>query len=165
MIVLPHRSNLRKGRASIAGIGYFITKCILHKDKILLNDPEIAKIIIETFQWMVSHSYIKIGGFIIMPDHYHLIMAVLGTKSLSNTMRSIDQYSAKKINTHLHRSGRFWEEGFFDHSLRNLQDYEVAIKYIHDNPVKTGLCSSPDKYLFSSANKQYYNIVDWDWFL
>jgi putative transposase len=165
MNIFPHRSNLRKGRASVSGVGYFISKCILHKDKILLNDPEIAKIVIKTFQWMISNKYIKIDGFIIMPDHYHIIMAVSGTKSLSNTMRSINQYSAKKINTHLHRSGRFWEEGFFDHALRNLQDYEMAIKYLHDNPVKTGLCSSPDEYLFSSVNKQYNNIVDWDWFL
>jgi REP-associated tyrosine transposase len=161
----PHQSNLRKGRSFVKGMGYFITKCTLHPKLIFINKPEIALILIECFKWIESNNFFKIDGFVIMPDHYHLIIANTGSKSLSELMRSLDQFSAKRINTILRRSGKFWEDGFYDHTIRNRLDYETKIKYIHDNPVKKGLCDSSEDYLFSSANNQYNNLVNWEWFL
>jgi putative transposase len=102
---------------------------------------------------------------VIMPDHFHLILAVIGSKSLSDIMKSIDQFTANKINKKVHQAGPFWEEGFYDRAIRNRKDYESRIKYIHENPVKSGFCESPEEYIFSSANSKYSNLVDLDWFL
>jgi REP element-mobilizing transposase RayT len=165
MIENQHQSNLRIGRTTVAGMGYFITKCVHDQNIVVLYEPEIAVILINSFQWMITHYYMKVGGFAIMPEHYHLILAATGSKSLSQLMRSINQYSGRKINSLLHRSGKFWAEGFYDHAFRIRRDYEIQIKYIHDNPVKKGLCKNPEEYLFSSANNRYNEIVDWDWFL
>ena len=74
MIVYPHRSRLRPGRTSVAGMGYFITKCVHNPNLVALNQPEIAKILIDSFQWMITHDYTKVGGFVIMPFESERIM-------------------------------------------------------------------------------------------
>lgn len=116
---IPHGSGLRKGRFSGYGIGYFITKCILNREDKILNQPDVAQILLNSFLWGIKNAHIKMGAFVIMPNHYHLIIVLIGTKSLSEIINSIDHFSARQINLLFKQTGKFWEEGFYDHAIRN----------------------------------------------
>jgi putative transposase len=61
-----------------------------------------------------------------------------------------------------HRAGQrlgpslgIWARGYVDHRIRDMQDYESHRDYIHHNPVRRGLASSPEQYLYSSANPKF----------
>ena len=41
--------------------------------------------------------------------------------------------------------------GFSDHRIRDVEDYDRHVHYIHLNPVKKHLCVAPPEYRFSSA--------------
>jgi len=100
-----------------------------------------------------------------MPDHYHLIRALAGKKSLSEILRSIDHFSVRKINLFLSRTGKLWEDGFYDHAIRNQDDFREIVEYIHNNPVKNGLAESTDEYPYSSCNPKYIDMVNGEWFI
>ena len=68
---------------------------------------------------------------------------------------------------------RFWQEGpGHDANLRDRESIVKAIRYMHFNPVKRGLCATPDDWAWSSA-RQYHNLEPlsawtpqvtlWDW--
>src|SRR4051812_22923441 len=47
---------------------------------------------------------------------------------------------------------RFWQEGGgYDRNLRSVEAVEAAIAYIHENPVRRGLCKRPTDWRWSSA--------------
>jgi putative transposase len=57
-------------------------------------------------------------------------------------------YMAKK---ELGSNLEIWRRGFADHRIRDAEDYDKHLHYIHLNPVKKHLCMSPAEYRFSSA--------------
>jgi REP element-mobilizing transposase RayT len=164
MIDKPHQSNLRKGRFSQLNGAYFVTKCVQDDERTVLNSEISAPIIINSFKWMVEHGFITLGGFVIMNDHYHLILALLGNKSLSQAIASIDQYSANEINLAIGHKGKVWQKGLHDHAIRNYEDYLDILHYIHNNPLRRNLAASIELYKYSTANADYQELIDWEWF-
>ena len=45
-----------------------------------------------------------------------------------------------------------WQRGFTDHRIRDAEDFNVRLQYIHRNPVGARLCERAEMYGFSSAN-------------
>jgi hypothetical protein len=98
-----------------------------------------------------------------MPDHYHLIIALGKVVPLERVMMSINRFTAGQINKILHRTGAFWEEGYYDHAIRDRKDFDVILEYVHQNPVMAGLIHHPKEWLFSTANPRFADLIDWDW--
>ena len=48
---------------------------------------------------------------------------------------------------------RFWNREYWDRFIRDKKHFDKAIAYIHNNPVKAGLVSSPEGWQWSSACK------------
>ena len=61
-------------------------------------------------------------------------------------LHSLKSVSAKQINAHLGRTGRFWQDGFHDHALRKEENVIEAARYIVANPLRAGLVSSVADY-------------------
>jgi hypothetical protein len=91
---LPHQSHLRKGRFSEESRAYALTKSVSSGIS-LTEHPSVAKALIEALFWMERQNAFSLGAFVIMPDHYHAVIALTGTKSLSQIMRSIGSHTAR----------------------------------------------------------------------
>ena len=73
-----------------------------------------------------------------MPDHVHALLAFQRDESMS---RIIGDW--KRFHTRKH--GIMWQEGYFDHRLRNDERGEqlsAKMNYIRQNPVAGGLCAN-----------------------
>jgi len=46
---------------------------------------------------------------------------------------------------------RFWMREYWDRYIRNQRHLDAVIAYIHNNPVKAGLCKNPHDWPWSSA--------------
>ncbi|MCL4501691.1 MAG: hypothetical protein M1438_07515 [Deltaproteobacteria bacterium] len=44
--------------------------------------------------------------------------------------------------------GNLWQDERFDRILRDYDEFLEKWNYIHNNPVKTGLCQAPEDYAF-----------------
>jgi REP element-mobilizing transposase RayT len=90
---------------------------------------------------------------VIMPDHVHLILTPLvgcdgWTCSLPDIMRMIKGRAARKINVFLRRCGPVWQDESFDHVLRSNESLAEKVDYICQNPVRAGLTSEGEEYLW-----------------
>lgn len=60
--------------------------------------------------------------------------------------------------------GKIWQNRFWDHIIRDQDDMNRHLDYIHYNPVKHGLVDDPFLYEYSSLNLFYkhgYYQRDW----
>lgn len=119
---------------------------------------EFGKIAREQIEWMQNqYSYLKLHGFVVMPNHVHILMEIkrnviqndVGTgrdlslpnskiKSVSSIMGAYKTTTSKNIRN----AGNFefqWQRSFHDVIVRNKIAYQNFIKYIEENPKRWAL--------------------------
>ena len=73
-----------------------------------------------------------------MPDHVHLFVCGDERFELGRWVGALKQ-ALTKANGWTRSSGQIWQEGFFDHVLRNGESMNQKWEYIVQNPVRAGL--------------------------
>ncbi len=92
-------------------------------------------------------------SWVALPDHFHLIIDPK-ENDLSGLMKRIKlSFSAKYRKKIGENTGRVWQNRFWDHIIRDENDLNRHIDYIHYNPVKHGIVSSPKEWKYSSIHK------------
>jgi putative transposase len=76
---------------------------------------------------------------LIMPDHVHVMLAFPDGRGMSEIMRDW-----KRCTARLHKVN--WQEGYFDHRLRNNTERGETWAYIRRNPVVNGLCATENDW-------------------
>ncbi len=104
-----------------------------------LSDALIAGIVKENLLHFGGTKYCLIA-WCIMPNHVHAVVRPLQGHGLTDIVQS---YTAKKANELLRRTGAFWQREYYDHLVRDQDDYERVVHYTFDNPRKAGLTNWP----------------------
>jgi putative transposase len=126
---------------------YFVTSKTW-ESRALFQTESWARLFFETLLRYRGKNYL-LHEFVLMPDHFHLLISP--SIALERTVQLIKggfSYSAKK---ELGTNGEIWQRGFADHRIRDFEDYDRHVHYIHLNPVKRHLCDDPVEYRYSSA--------------
>ncbi len=103
-------------------------------------------------------------AFVVMPDHLHFIIDPSGNDVTKIMQRIKMSFGSKFRKLHDLQSGLVWQRRYWDHIIRNPDDLETHIDYIHYNPVKHGLVTSPFLWEHSSIHRykeQGYYRDDW----
>jgi putative transposase len=78
-------------------------------------------------------------------------MKVLFTRSLADTPWSdLTVSSTHAASRHRQGESGVWQRRFWEHVIRDADDYEHHFNYLHYNPVKHGLCGCPHDWTASS---------------
>ena len=149
----------------------FYTATILEW-KPLLHEDKYKDIIIACLQFLVAEKRIRLFAFLIMQNHIHLIWQALPGYTPTNIQHSFMSYTAHQMKLQLgkdesgllnnfkvatkDRSYQFWERNSLSIDLYTHDVFIQKLNYIHDNPVKAGLCKYPEEYNYSSA--KFYEI-------
>jgi REP element-mobilizing transposase RayT len=115
-----------------------------------LKDERIATLVQNSFLYFDGERY-RLSAWVVMPNHIHLLLTPIGEYTLSSIMHSLKGYTSSESNKILSRSGKFWQEDYFDRYIRDVDHFEKAVVYIENNPVKAGLCKHSNDWRFSSA--------------
>jgi putative transposase len=118
-----------------------------------LFNPKIAAMVSEEIEATAErfHRYVLLE-FVVMPNHVH-VLAVPRTEP-SETLRTLKGCTARKANQILGRTGaKFWQDETFDHYVRHVEHQRKIRNYIVTDPVRCGLVSRPEDYLWSSAHR------------
>jgi len=67
-------------------------------------------------------------------------------------MDAVKVASTLGINRSRHAKGPVWQPRFFDHIVRNVREYQRTMECMHLNPVRRGLVSKPEDWLWSSIH-------------
>lgn len=158
----PHQSSLRKERMSIPGRCYAVTSCTDGKIPLLMPDSlhfaadvRPARTIEGCIRWLHEQKRWDCKGYVVMPDHVHIIFLLGEVQTLSSVMSSFGQYTAKKLNELLEKKGRIWQHGFYDHCLRDEESYLRHLRYVYENPVRKGYVQNPEDWPFSAINPDW----------
>jgi REP element-mobilizing transposase RayT len=97
----------------------------------------------------------RLHAFVVMPTHCHLLATVEQGVKIGDWVKGIKGASARRVNETLCRTGRLWQEDYFDRAVKSDDQFRRTAEYIEWNPVKAGLCSVPERYFASSANPKW----------
>lgn len=142
---------------------HYVTTVTYNRVKIFI-DEAASQIFVNCLDELRSIHPFKLIGYVIMPDHVHLILNPLGC-DISLIMRKLKGKSAKLILDHLRRQNKplnslelniqdrnhaVWQKEFSSIDLTSLKFIRQKLGYIHMNPVRAGFCDHPAKWRWSS---------------
>ena len=131
-----------------------------HSGKHFLNDSSLAKITADSIHFW-DQKRIDLYCYCIMSNHVHAVFQVFEKDEsgsplyLQDIMKSIKNFSAKKINEATRRKGQFWYHESYDRLVRDREELFWTISYVLDNPIKAGLCNERKDWIWSYINPQY----------
>jgi REP element-mobilizing transposase RayT len=157
------------------GIEFFTATC-LNWTKVL--EPDAYKTIItDSLRFLVEDKRISVYGFVIMPNHIHLLWAKQNAWLDKNVTQMFLKYTAQQIkfklideqsimldkfkSTQADRDYHFWERRPFVATMNDREVLLQKLEYIHKNPVKTGLAHTVEDYKYSSA--RFYQGKEKQW--
>ena len=124
-----------------------------------LKSAAARNIVVEELTHLRVEREIRLLGWVIMPDHMHLVLWPPRGVRLGTVLGQMKARMALKILRQLpedlHRqraNGRtaVWQRRCYDHNCRSREIVRVKINYCHMNPVRAGLVSRPDEWPWSS---------------
>ena len=151
------RELLDKWRVEARTNAAFRKKIEKHLDKghgaCWLKHDAVAERVQNALKFHDGKKYL-LFAWVIMLNHLHFLIRPLPGQHLDLIMHSIKSYTAHEANKILNRTGAFWQGESFDRYIRDARHFRATVRYIHMNPVKAGLCASPQEWKFSSAFRE-----------
>ena len=125
----------------------FVTFGTFRGEKTLLDPLALAVLLQEIEAARIKYNF-RLLGYVIMPEHVHLVLhPVAGTK-LGLLIREIKSKSARRYfkekgMSEIGRKNIFWQRRCYDHNCRTASNVREKIIYCHKNPVRRGLSTNP----------------------
>ena len=127
----------------------FLTHVTFERIPILITHFDLLWTPIERIE---RDSSLEIIAWVVLPDHFHLLVRS-EMDDVSMLMKKIKlSFSTSYRKAAGWRDGRVWQYRFWDHIIRDEDDMNRHIDYIHFNPVKHGLALSPFEWQHSSIH-------------
>ena len=108
-----------------------------------------------------------------MPDHLHMIIKVDNINDYPKIIYSMKYYFSKYINVEkislseskIKKGEKgVWQRRYWEHTIRNEQDFYRHLDYIHYNPIKHNLVKSLKDYKYTTFEKFVkLGLYDEDW--
>ncbi len=142
---------------------HYVTSSV-HKHLPVFDNHKCASELFSILGFYRNNNRFRLYGYVIMPNHFHLLLEIAENDEISSLMRDIKKYYSYRFKTVLCRelgyplsnfrkddSYHFWETGFDEVTIINEKTFYSKLNYIHNNPVRAGLSDSPQEYPYSSA--------------
>ena len=149
---LPQRKHPRLDNYDYCSAGaYFITICT--KDRKILFSPVgadsiSARMVERTFlETIQQYDGVDSPIYVVMPNHFHAIITISradieSAPTVSEIVQAFKRYSTVEY-VKMVKEGKLpsfdkqiWQRSFYDHVIRNRDDYNEIYKYIYENPMK-----------------------------
>lgn len=130
---------------------YFLTLCVLNRSCLLSritenNIPDGPKLELSPYGEIAAryinqlHDFydnISVEGYVIMPNHIHILLSVFAPTSTASTIQNtvVSSFvSTLKRFCNKEYGQNIWQPRFHDHIIRNQEDFDQHLKYIYENP-------------------------------
>ncbi len=158
--LLASLPNLQKPmhyrRIQHPGACYFFT-LVTYQRQPLLTQKNIDRLRL-AFKREMQNRPFNIEAIVILPDHLHTLW-IENDNDYSTRWSNIKRFfsigceqSLSKISNSRQnkREKNIWQRRFWEHTIRDQQDWQKHMDYIHYNPVKHGYVEAPVDWPYSS---------------
>ncbi|MEH6388810.1 MAG: transposase [Pseudomonas profundi] len=126
-----------------------------------LRNDRMAAAVEEAFKHNHGRRY-RLIAWCIMPNHVHVLIDTwYSLPKIVQTWKSVTTRWMLLNNEKLGLgvpARSLWMRDYWDRFVRDEHHFRTAVNYIHQNPVKAGLCQSAAEWRWSSA----YSEIAWD---
>lgn len=112
----------------------------------LLQTDKSANLLIDVLRHYVAMRKFELHGFVVMPNHLHLLITVRGEMTIEKAMQLIKGGFSYRIKRELGSVGEVWQHGFSEERVRDAQAMAAFREYIRQNPLKRALVQAPEEY-------------------
>ena len=117
----PHSQNLRLNRQMEGPGTFLVTKCLRPRNAVISD--AIASEICSAFSFYVEKQKIYLGAFVVMLDHWHLLMATADGKTISTRIRDLGRWIGRGTQGDLAAQGCAWQPGFYETRVRSAKPF------------------------------------------
>ena len=151
---------------------HFIT-CSCYNRAPLLNPPDRRDLLLAAIEQMRNHYQFAVVGYVIMPEHFHLLISEPLIENQSTAMQAIKLSFARKLQAQknpaysrrvphfsrplrevgtwtLNPPNHIWMRRFYDFNVWSQHKESEKIHYMHQNAVTRGLVKKPEDWPWSS---------------
>ena len=151
---------------------HFIT-CSCYRRRPLLGTAHRRDLLLELLEEVRRRHRFVVLGYVIMPEHFHLLISEPQITTPSIVMQVLKQRFAHQVlrrSRLAHRNGQgslfpklagpelagpdlageIWQRRFYDFNIWTERKRVEKLRYMHRNPVKRGLVSQPEHWAWSS---------------
>jgi putative transposase len=147
-----------------AGYLHFITTSCYRRLPLLAR-PQNRDLLLEVLERVRQRYRFVVVGYVIMPEHAHLLLSEPEHGNPSKVMQAVKQGFARRLLHKLRsagdaRQGRLWETAIDNAHIWQARFYDFVVftenkrveklRYMHGNPVKRGLVLEPQQWNWSS---------------
>lgn len=157
---------MRYRRATVTGATCFFTVNIAERQKTLLTGH--INVLRNAIKKVKQNHPFDIEAMVILPDHLHALWT-LPENDADFSLRwnlikagfSRELAKTERISKSRQRKGErgIWQRRFWEYLIRDDNDYERHVDYIHINPVKHGYVEKPIDWPFSSLHRFVKNEI------
>jgi putative transposase len=130
---------------------YLLTAaCYEHRHH--MHTPERRQTVLDMlFEWFIQYG-MEIHAWVVLSNHYHLLVHVTQFKALGKIFQRVHGRTSHDWNEQDQKQGRKVWYRYSDRFIRSERHYYVTLNYIHYNPVKHKLVTSPYDWTTSSLH-------------
>ena len=163
-------------RFRIEGSIYYITSVLFNRTKVFIKPSFIIPIIDSINYYRFQYS-IKIIGYVIMPDHIHLLLFPRTEQAITDFMRDFKRFTSGRIARQAKVEGnqewidlfkqagreteraeyKVWQDSFWEQCIYSEDFLKQKLDYIHKNPARARLVENAADYPYSSYRNYFLN--------
>ena len=158
----------------------FVTSSTYRRAKLFASD-RFRGDFVEVLRRLRQETEFRLIGWVLMPEHFHLLIKCEPADSISSILQELKRQTAFRVLKGLQENGqhpwcrkmlarltlpvtvhdesryRVWQRRFYPFNVYSERKRLEKLNYMHGNPVKRGLVSSPDQWPWSSFRFYYLN--------
>ena len=125
---------------------HFVTFTCYHRHA-YLADPGTRDLFEEMLEQTRRLYRFYVSGYVVMPDHVHLLLSEPERRLLSVAIQALKQSVARRQKL---VTPPFWQPRYYDRNIWSATEMQEKLHYIHANPVRQGLVVKPEDWPWSS---------------
>uniref|UniRef100_UPI00356A9990 REP-associated tyrosine transposase n=1 Tax=Hydrogenophaga sp. TaxID=1904254 RepID=UPI00356A9990 len=159
-------------RDRLAGATYFFTVNLAERrgNTLLVDHVDALR---EAFQKTRAAHPFAIDAMVVLPDHLHALwtlpqddgdFSVRWQQIKSHFSRAVPMDERRSLSRQAKGERGIWQRRFWEHRIRDEDDFSQHVDYIHFNPVKHGLVGQVRDWPHSSFHRFVRHgklAVDW----
>jgi putative transposase len=130
---------------------FFVTSSTWRK-RFLLQSERAASLLVEVlYEYRKQRKYL-LHEFVVMPDHFHILITVGPESSIERAVQFIKGGFAFRAGKQLGLKAPVWQRGFSEIRVLTVAQFEGIRSYIRENPLTRHLTEQANEFLYSSAH-------------
>ncbi len=105
-----------------------------------LYNQLINYVVIDSLKKFDGERY-RLFAWCLMPNHVHVVFQPFQGHAIAALLQAWKSFSGKHANRILRREGAFWQREYYDHLIRNEEEFTHAVRYTLENLSKAGLAN------------------------